>query len=308
MHPPSTYDPHSVYAWAIYHETIVVLIVMGIILLLVAGLVAFVCWRFRESRNPTPRLNWGNRKVELVYTILPILTLIALFILTIRVMSASDPTQRTKDNLVIVAHQWWWEIRYPGTGIVTANEVHIPVHKPLLFGIESADVIHDFWVPQLGRKMDATPGYHRDLWLAADQPGVYWGRCSEYCGVGHAWMRIKVFAQTPAEFAAWEAEQEKTPQAPTTGDAAEGAHYFAVMSCANCHTIRGTLARGKIGPDLTHLASRTTLGAGRLPNDPQDLARWLKAPEQFKPGTHMPNLGLTNEQDRDLVAYLETLK
>lgn len=308
MHPPSVFDPHSAYAWSIYHLTVVVTILMGVVVLVVTGLVAYVCIRFRERKHPNPRLGYGNRKIEIVYTALPLMLLASIFGLMIRDMDASDPIQRTRDNIVIVGHQFWWEVRYPGTGIVTANEVHIPVDKPEMFGMEAADVIHDFWVPQLGRKMDMVPGYHRDVWLAADRPGIYLGRCSEYCGKEHAWMRIRVFAQTPANFAQWEAEQEKIPPIPTSDDAAAGARYFATMTCANCHTIRGTSASGRIGPDLTHVASRTTLAAGRLPNDPTDLANWIKDPTKYKPGCYMPNLGLTDEQVHDLVAYLETLR
>lgn len=308
MHPPSVFDPHSAYAWSIYHLSVVVIVMMGLIVLLVAGLVLYACVRFREGRHPEPRLVYGNRKIEIVYTLGPLLLLAVIFGLTIRSMEASDPVTRTRDNIVVVGHQFWWEVRYPGTGIVTANEVHIPAGTPQLFGMEAADVIHDFWVPQLGRKMDMVPGYHRDVWLAADKPGIYLGTCAEYCGHEHAWMRIRVIAQTPAEFAQWEAGQEKIPPIPASGDAAQGARYFGAMSCANCHSIEGTNARGKIGPNLTHLASRSTIAAGRLPNDPDDLAHWLKDPDKYKPGSYMPNLGLTDEQVRDLVAYLETLR
>lgn len=308
MRGSSVFDPHSVYAWSIYNLSVITIIIMALIVLLIAGLVGYASWRFRASKHPHAKLTYGNRKLELVYTIIPILILVFLYSLTIRTMNASDPLTRHGDNIVVVGHQWWWEVRYPGTGIVTANEVHMPVKTPWLFGMESADVIHDFWVPPLGRKMDMVPGYHRDIWLAADKPGVYLGTCSEYCGREHAWMRIRVIAQTPAAFAQWEAEQEKIPPIPTSGDAGKGARYFGMMSCSNCHSIRGTAAQGKIGPDLTHLASRSTLAAGRLPNDPDDLAHWLKDPQKYKPGCHMPNLGLTDEQNRDLVAYLETLR
>lgn len=308
MHPPSVFDPHSTYAWTIYHITVIVTALMAFVVLVVAGLVTYVCVRFRERRHPQARLSYGNRRMEIIYTVLPMMLLASIFGLMIRDMDAADPVKRAPDNIVVVGHQFWWEFRYPGTGIVTANELHMPVGKPEMFGFESADVIHDFWVPALGRKMDMTPGYHRDEWLAVDQPGIYLGRCAEYCGREHAWMRIRVIAQTPADFAAWEAEQEKIPAIPAEGDAAHGAQFFQTMSCANCHTIRGTGASGRIGPDLTHLASRSTIAAGRLPNDPEELADWIKDPEKYKPGSYMPNLGLTDDQVRDLVAYLETLR
>jgi cytochrome c oxidase subunit 2 len=308
MHPPSVFDPHSLYAWSIYHLSVLVMAVMIAIICLVSGLVFYCCIKFRSSRHPEPKLSWGNRKMEIIYTVGPLIIIIVLFGISWHTMNVSDPVRRHRDDVVIVGHQFWWEARYPGTGIVTANEIHIPVGKPILFGLESADVIHDWWVPQLGRKMDMTPGYHRDVFLEADKPGTYLGTCAEYCGREHAWMRIRVIAQTPEDFAAWEKQQEEVPGIPATGEAAKGREYFQVMSCSNCHAVEGTIAQGRVGPNLTHLASRETIAAGRLRNDPKDLYDWLKDPDAYKPGSYMPNLGLTDEQDHDLVAYLETLR
>ncbi len=308
MHEYSVYDPHSQYAWSIYHLSVGVLIVMFLILLLIVSLVSFCCLHYRESRHPKARLSFGSRKMELIYTIIPLAIVGTITFFTFTTMQASDPAATRRDDVVVVGHQWWWEVRYPGTGIVTANEVHIPVRDPMLVGLESADVIHDFWVPELARKMDMTPGYHRKIWIAADHSGNYYGTCAEYCGKEHAWMRIRVIAQTPADFAAWESAQEQVPATPTSGDAAKGAHYFQQMSCASCHAIRGTNASGMLGPNLTHLASRETLATGRLANTSQNLYNWLKDPDRYKPGVHMPNLGLTDEQAHDLVAYLEGLR
>jgi cytochrome c oxidase subunit 2 len=182
------------------------------------------------------------------------------------------------------------------------------VNQPEYAGFRSADVIHDFWVPELGRKIDIIPGVENHSWFSADTPGVYFGRCAEYCGKEHAWMRIRVIAQTPSDFAKWEREEMTIAAIPSSGAAAQGAQYFQQMSCASCHTIRGTAAQARIGPDLTHVASRETLAAGRLENTPQNLAQWLVDPDQIKPGCQMPNLHLTRQQRDSLVAYLETLR
>jgi cytochrome c oxidase subunit 2 len=169
-------------------------------------------------------------------------------------------------------------------------------------------VIHDFWVPALGRKIDLIPGRHAKIWLAADHPGTYLGACAEFCGKEHAWMRIRVIADDPRTFTAWYKAEEAGAAFPVSAAQQRGHEYVTSMPCANCHTIRGTSARGEIGPDLTHLASRETLAAGRLSNRPEQLSAWLHNPDMFKPGSHMPNLRLTDEQRGYIVQYLETLK
>lgn len=225
-------------------------------------------------------------------------------------MHASDPATAAEQapDLVIVARQWWWEIRYTKSGVVTANEIHIPAGERILARIESADVIHNFWVPQLGRKMDAIPGHPNQMWLQADTPGIYEGTCSEYCGAQHAWMRIRVVAQTPSAFATWQQAQQQVPALPGSGDAGHGARLFQSMTCANCHAIAGTGADATVGPNLTHVGSRATLGAGVLENTPDNLAKWLASPQAVKPGNHMPNLKLTDTEISALVAYLESLQ
>ncbi len=305
----SVYDPHSPYAWSIYHLSVFVLIAMGVILALVTALVFFACWRYRAGRRPgTPPAVFGNLKLEIVYTGIPVLLLTVIMIFMVRTMQGSDPPQRgVREDVIVVGHQWWWEVRYPKSGVVTANEVHIPAGRPLLFGVEAADVIHDFWVPALGRKMDMIPGVYNHIWLSASQPGTYLGTCAEFCGNEHAWMRIRVIAQTPADFTRWQQDQAKPPAQNLSGDAEQGRKNFQQMTCVNCHAIAGVSNAG-IGPDLTHVASRETLAAGRLQNNPTNLAGWLHNPDDFKPGCYMPNLHLTDEQVHDLVAYLETMR
>jgi cytochrome c oxidase subunit 2 len=197
---------------------------------------------------------------------------------------------------------------YPKLGFTTANEIHIPTGTNVQFGFESADVIHDFWVPELGRKIDMIPGRHAKIWLAADHAGTYLGACAEFCGKEHAWMRIRVIADDPATFKAWAANQHTQAVAPSDAVQQVGEQHVMRYSCASCHTIEGTAARGRVGPDLTHLGSRQSLAAGRLANTPGNLSAWLHNPDEFKPGSHMPNLRLTDEQRGAIVQYLEGLK
>ncbi len=303
------FTPHSDYARSIANLSNGVLLTTLGILLLVGGLVSYSSHKFRaKPGEPTPKPVYGNTKLEIAYTVGFIVILGVISVFSIRSMEASDPPVNQPDNLHIVAHQWWWEVRYPDTGIVTANEVHIPIHTPEQISFQSADVIHDFWVPELGRKMDVIPGIVNRSWLAADTAGTYYGTCAEYCGQEHAWMRIRVIAQTPNDFTSWEQAQLAVPTPPTEGAAAQGAQDFQQLSCASCHTIRGTPAHEDIGPDLTHVASRQTLAAGVLENTAANLAKWLLDPSLIKPGCKMPNLHLPRQQQDELVAYLETLK
>jgi len=307
----SPFKPGSPLAQPITHLFFVLLIVMMAILLLVTVLVLYASIRYRQRPEASePRQNFGSKGLEIGWTVAPLLLLAYIFTVTVHAMHRSDPgiaTDRQPD-MVIVAHQWWWEARYLTSHVVAANEIHIPAGKLLLVRLESADVIHDWWVPQLGRKMDAIPGHPNLFWLQADVPGTYLGTCAEYCGAEHAWMRIRVIAQSEADFDGWSEHQMEIPAQPSAGDAEQGARLFQQFTCANCHTISGTPARADIGPDLTHIAERQTLAAGRLENTPSNLDRWLSDPQAVKPGIHMPNFELTTDQVRELTAYLETLK
>ena len=304
MHPQGHFA-HSIFELS----TWVLWVCLGIFLL-VAGLVTYASWKFRARPGEgDPKQIFGSTKWELVYVIPPTILLAVIFGFTLHVMHTSDPpAQASGDDIVVVGHQWWWEVRYPKLGFTTANEVHIPTGTNVQFGFESADVIHDFWVPELGRKIDMIPGRHAKIWLAADHPGTYLGACAEFCGKEHAWMRIRVIADDPATFAAWSAHQRTVAAAPLIATTTTGADDVVRYSCASCHNVSGTSARGRIGPDLTHLGSRETLAAGRLTNTPENLSAWLHDPDQFKPGSHMPNLRLTDEQRTDIVRYLEALK
>ncbi len=283
--------------------------ICGVIFVIVAGLVGYCVVKFRAKPDASgvqnePSQIEGHKRLEIAWTIAPLLIVVALFALTARTMAATDPPADRAPDVTVIGHQWWWEARYP-SGAVTANEIHIPVGKAWLVEVQSADVIHDFWVPALARKIDATPGHPTHVWMQADSPGRYGGTCAEYCGSQHAWMRIVVVADAPAEYGAWQRAQTALASAPVNEAAARGATLFQSKSCVQCHAIAiaSTTARPSVAPDLTHLASRKTLAAGLLDNTPDALGRWLRDPQSIKPGSHMPSLKLTDGEVADLVAY-----
>jgi cytochrome c oxidase subunit 2 len=208
----------------------------------------------------------------------------------------------------VVGRQWFWEVRYPGTQAVTANEIHIPVRTRVNVVATTGDVIHSFWVPELNRKIDMIPGRDNRVLLYADRPGRYRGQCAEFCGIQHAHMAMYVYAQTRRDYQRWLSSQRAGVRRPTTSQQQAGQNAFFDDQCASCHTLRGTGASGQVGPDLTHVGSRTTLAALMLPNTPAALARWLRDPQGVKPGTRMPDLGLSDSDVGSLTAYLESLK
>jgi cytochrome c oxidase subunit 2 len=265
--------------------------------------------RFRhQPGTEEPKPFFGSRRLEIIWTVGPILIVIWLFALTAKSMRQSDPPANREPDLIVVGHQWWWEVRYPRTGVVTANEIHIPVGQKWLVRMESADVIHDFWVPALARKIQLIPGQTNQIWLAANLPGKYEGSCVEYCGVEHSWMRFSVIAETSESFDLWLHNQESAAAIPATDPARQGLNLFRTMTCINCHSLGGVSVTANAAPDLTHLASRQILGGGVLSNTATNLFRWLKDPQAIKPGCLMPNLKLTDMQVASMVDYLENLK
>ncbi|HEX3887275.1 MAG TPA: cytochrome c oxidase subunit II [Phenylobacterium sp.] len=242
---------------------------------------------------------------------LTLIALVASLVWTVAVMAeVGSPPTRPALTLQITGHQWWWEVRYlsadPGQTFVTANEIHIPVGRPVLIKLNGADVIHSFWIPTLSGKTDTIPGRTNLTWMQADRPGIYRGQCTEYCGLQHAHMAAFVVAQPPAAFEAWRQAQLQpaaTPAGPTT--VGEG---LFVEHCGVCHTVRGGAAAGVAGPDLTHLMSRATLAAGTVPNTLSGLEGWIANPQALKPGARMPATDLSGPELGQLTAYLETLK
>ena len=311
MFSGSPFNPVSPQEQVISHLFILLLFILAGIFVLVLWLVAYNSIRYRRragAGEPTQRS--GLRWLEIVWTALPVLLLAVIFVLTVRDMRRSDPPtpQRTPD-VVLIGHQWWWEVRYPQTGVITANEIHLPTGKAQLVEFRAADVIHDFWVPQVSRKLDMIPGHPHRMWLDVTQPGTYLGACAEFCGAEHAWMRLRVVAQPPDQFRTWLRQQQQVPAQPSGGAAEQGRKIYQQYTCGNCHAIRGTPQNQvRVAPDLTHIASRETLGAGVLDNTPRNLARWMQNPQLIKPACYMPNFRLNGQQVQDLVAYLETLR
>jgi cytochrome c oxidase subunit 2 len=309
MQTITSFNPGSGSTQAIYHLWIIALSIFGLIFLLVTGLVVFSLMKYRwREGDADPEQIAGQKTVEIIWTAVPLGIVILLFFLTVRTMGISDPGPAPHPDLIITGHQWWWEVRYPKSGVVTANEIHIPTGQPLSVQLESSDVLHEFWVAQLARKMTTVPGHPNYIWLEADSPGSYPGSCSEFCGTEHAWMRFTVVAQSPADFAAWQQAQLLPSTPPTSAQALQGQQLYMQMSCVSCHTIAGTPSQARVGPDLTHLASRAQIGSGILDDTPDNLQSWLRDPQAVKPGVEMPNFGFTPAQVSALAAYLETLR
>jgi cytochrome c oxidase subunit II len=241
----------------------------------------------------------------------PIVSLAALFVWSdVFVLRATSAPKKSSTSLTVevIGHQWWWEVRYPGTRAVTANEIHIPVGTRVDLVGTTADVIHSFWIPQLNRKIDLIPGRTNRIVLNADRPGRFRGECYEFCGLQHAHMGMYVVAQPAAGFRAWLANMARDARNPRTALERRGRQVFLAEACSGCHQIRGTPARARVGPDLTHLATRATIAAATLPNEPDSLGDWILAPQHTKPGARMPGLPLTGPQFQAVLAYLESLR
>jgi cytochrome c oxidase subunit II len=302
-------DPQSPQARAIFHLAIIAGIIFAAIFVIVAGMIVYALMRCRwREGEGDPKQIAGNKTVELVWTTIPFLIVVALFVLSWKTMGAADPPPAREPDIVITGHQWWWEARYPKSGVVTANEIHIPAGAPLSIRLESADVLHEFWVPEIGRKMTTVPGHPNNIWIESDHPATYLGVCSEFCGTQHAWMHFLIVAETPAHFQAWEQAQLAAAKTPTGQSAELGQALFQQTSCMNCHAIHGTAATAGVGPDLTHFASRRILGAGVAENNRSNLRSWLANPQQVKPGVKMPNYKFTEAQLTQLTDYIETLR
>jgi cytochrome c oxidase subunit 2 len=303
-------NPQSPQAREIFNLGVVTAVVMAVIFAVVVGIVAYALLRFPRWREGErdPEQGRGNKTIEIVWTAIPFAIVAVLFALSARTMGISDPPPPPNPDIVVIGHQWWWEARYTNSGAIVANEIHIPVGKPLALRLDAADVLHEFWVPELARKITTVPGHPNHIWIQADKPGTYLGFCSEFCGTQHAWMHFLLVAEPQAEFQKWEQAQAAPASPPTSENTQQGLALFQQMSCVDCHAIKGTIASAQVGPDLTHFASRKQLGAGIAANTPENLRRWLRDPQQVKIGAKMPNFKFTDEQITDLADYIETLK
>lgn len=279
------------------------------VFVLVEALLLYAIFRFR-ARDPQaipPQIH-GNNALEISWTTATALGLALIFAMTWRTMVATARPPSDALPVKVIGHQWWWEFQYPTLGITTANELVIPVGRAIRAEVTSKDVIHSFWVPQLGGKMDAIPGRENVLWLQADAEGVYHGQCAELCGISHANMRLRIRAVPAAEFDRWVEAQRAPAASPTDPLAQQGFQVFMGKACVGCHTIAGTKAQGQVGPNLTHVGGRSIIAGGLLENTPENLARWLDNPPAIKPGSLMPRLNLTPQEIQALVAYLSSLK
>ena len=288
------------------------LIAGGIIFILVLVSTLFIALRFKQDKQEekvsTAKI---SNKLEL-FTILAASSLIFVFLsITINGVSRIQESisKDKKADIIVTGHQWWWEIEYPNDSVKTANELHIPVGKKLLLELRSADVIHDLNIPALARKMDMIPGMNNHMWIEARKIGIYEGCCNEYCGAQHAWMRIQVFAQEREDYEKWLQEQVLSiKDIRFTKIEKIGKNLFEKKVCGNCHAIKGTSGLASIGPDLTHIASRKKILAGKLNNNIQNLYEWIKNPQKLKPKAHMPNFILTDDEAYAIATYLNTLQ
>src|SRR3954447_10111042 len=241
---------------------------------------------------------------------LPIVLLVSLFIYSdlFVVSSVAAPTRPTPVTIRVIGHQWWWEVRYAGSNVVTANEIHIPARTDVTAVVATADVIHSFWIPELNRKVDMNPRSENRLLLHADHPGIFRGQCAEFCGLQHAHMAFDVVAEPQADFDRW-LEGMRQPARPPQGETEQhGRDVFMNNRCAGCHTVQGTGAHGQVAPDLTHIGTRSTIGAGTLPNTREHLQAWVRDPQASKPGNQMPPNPLSADDLQALLTYLDTLR
>jgi cytochrome c oxidase subunit 2 len=313
---PNIFAPQSTPAHSIFHLSLLVLAITGAIFAVVFSLLAYSVTKFRkrdddDGREP-PQV-YGSNQVELAWTVIPILIVLVLFLATARVIhSIQDAPQPPRAiEVIAIGHQFWWEFRYPALGVVTANELHVPVSNPsnptpTFLTLLSADTDHSFWVPRLAGKTDLIPNRVNHTWIDPEQTGLYLGQCAQYCGTQHAKMLLRVYVDSPELFHHWVEEQRK----PAVGNdaVAEGRRIFESTACVNCHAVSGTIADGHFGPDLTHLMSRDTIASGAAPNTAENLRAWIQEPDAIKPGSLMPPMQL-NKKDMDaLAAYLLTLR
>ena len=317
--PQDALNPAGVQAAHILQLWNVTLTVCGVVFaaVLVAVLIALMRRSDKSGRDATggPAPNESRAQRAIVFTsamsVVVLLGLVAADVLTDRALSRLPVEDAL--HIQVTGEQWWWKADYPGErgqpGFTTANELHVPVGRPVIVSLKAADVIHSFWVPNLHGKKDMLPGLDSTIEFRADKRGVYRGQCAEFCGAEHALMAMLVFAQEPADYAAWAARQAAPVSADADGAAVErGLQIFQQSSCANCHSVRGISAQGTMGPDLTHLMSRQTIASGALLNTPQNLADWLRDPNAVKPGTTMPVVPLSAPDREALVAWLATLR
>ncbi len=306
---PSTISAASENAAMITNLFFTLFAIAVVVFVVVEVLLFYSVIRFRRKKaDEMPEQIHGNPKFEIAWTTIPAVVLAIIFILTWQTLTALAAVPSDAVKVKVTGHQWWWEVEYTDLGVVTANEIHIPVGKATAFTLEAKDVIHSFWVPELGGKMDLIPGHTNRMWIRPTRVGTYHGQCAEFCGTSHANMRMSVVVDSPEQFNAWVAQQKQPATMPTADLAKQGLEQITKAGCIACHTINGTTAQGKVGPNLTHVASRKQIAAGLLDFSVDNVRAWISNPQEVKPGATMPKLPLTKDQLDALVAYLTTLK
>jgi cytochrome c oxidase subunit II len=307
--------PAGVQAFSIHRLWLLMFWVTVVVFVVTLGFVATALMygsaRSRSQTPPTsPRALTRSVATAVTATVFVLVGLLVVSVRTGRTIASLHADSAVTVNLI--GHQWWWEIHYedsvPSRRVLTANELHIPINRPVVLKVTSRDVIHSFWVPNLQGKRDLIPGYITAVWLQADRPGTFRGQCAEFCGLQHAHMALEVVAESEQDFEGWLDAMRQPGRDPPQFTTTRGQEVFMRARCAGCHAIRGTEASGHLAPDLTHVASRSTLGAGTLPNTPENLVAWIRDPQRVKPGNQMPPNPLSDENLQALVAYLETLR
>jgi cytochrome c oxidase subunit II len=314
--PTDLFSPVSSPAQSIFELSVLVVAVALAIFVVVFSLLAYAVLRFRhrgpdDGREP-PQV-YGSTQIELAWTIIPVIIVIVLFLSSARVIAAVQHPAMAVDavEVTVIGHQFWWEYRYPGLNVVTANELHVPVSdparpRPTLLTLLSADTDHSFWVPRLAGKTDLIPNFPNTTWIDPHQTGLYEGQCAQYCGTQHAKMLLRVYVDSGEDFDRWVRDQAR-PASPGAA-VSRGRRIFESTACINCHTVAGTAANGRFGPDLTHLMSRETIASGAAPNTRENLRRWIENPDAIKPGSLMPAMQLERQDLDELTNYLLTLR
>jgi cytochrome c oxidase subunit 2 len=291
----------------------IVLAISVVVFLIVDGGILFIVIRDRERKGDDqtpPRQIYENRLLETIWTVIPIGIVVVLFILTVVTMRAiaAPPPSPSDINVTVIGHRWYWEFDYPDLGIVTANELHIPEGGRVKLTVTSVDVIHSFWVPELAGKIDAIPGQNNFMWLTSNKVGLYRGQCSEFCGTQHALMAFNIFVDSPADYQKWVAQMQTIPTAPNLPLVQQGKQLVTQGVCQGCHTINGTNMKGNVGPNLTHLYSRTTFLGASFPLNDGNMFAWLFDNNALKPGNLMSSVHIPPENIPAIMAYLDTLK
>ncbi len=290
-----------------------------VVLAIVDGGIVYAGLKFRERPGHVAKQFHGHNFLELTWTVIPTILVVTFSVLSFQKLGDINDTQTGVEMTIPTrGQQWSWTFTYPkedrfklldGTYLQMSEELHIPVNTKVLIKLSSVDVIHSFWVPNIGGKKDAVPGRPTELWLSADKPGTYKGQCYEFCGTGHADMLITLVAHPKTEYNAWAADAVKEANRLLDPATKKGRETFLSLACVGCHTVKGTTAAGKVGPELTHVASKKSIAGGVLsPVNEETLTKWISNPPAVKPGTLMPNLGLSQEQVHDIVQWLLTLK